>query len=359
MMLVQHADQQVQNATAQFDPSLGRTSSREKSGRAITALQDQSSLDSSDFLHNFAAAIEYEAKVILDLAPYVYDTPGRIVQILDGEGQPEAVMLNAPYYQHPETGQPVAAPPAPQAPPVDPKTGRPVQVKHYELRKGTYSVAVSVGRARQTLRQEALDAFDGIFQAMPDLIPILGPLKFQIDDFPKHEEVADLLRKVRAKMHPELEDNPQDPTALQAQLAGMKQQLDQLGQAHQQAVEEIKTKRAEQDAKIQTAKIQSDTQLQLQAMRDAAQIEVARITAAKESLDARMAALEEQMALQSQQAHEAALQAQDHAHTMQQQAAGADQAMAQQQDQQAASAAQAAQAAAQGPAGPAAAPGGP
>tara|TARA_B100000949_G_scaffold227216_1_gene233361 strand:- start:448 stop:3012 length:2565 start_codon:yes stop_codon:yes gene_type:complete len=110
MQLLQQADQYIQATTSTFDPSLGRGGS-DRSGRAVMALQQQSDAGTSQYLDNLASvSMTYEAKVILDLIPIVYDRPGRVVQLVKGEDEPSVAILNLPFFMDPESGRPRPVP---------------------------------------------------------------------------------------------------------------------------------------------------------------------------------------------------------------------------------------------------------
>jgi hypothetical protein len=111
--LAQMARDNVQAATAVFDPSLGKVPQKDRSGRAIMALQDQAESGTSHFLQNFAKyTLAYEALVVLDLMPAIYNRPERNVRIVMGDSREvEARMINAPSVTDQNTGQPMPAPP--------------------------------------------------------------------------------------------------------------------------------------------------------------------------------------------------------------------------------------------------------
>ena len=158
MQLLQSADQFIQSATAVFDPGLGRQNSKERSGRAILANREQSEAANSHFVQNLAdISMPYEARIILDLIPQIYDREGRICQMLDMEDKSEQVMVNAPFYQDPATKRPMAAPEG-MAPPLP--DGTAPEVKRFDLTKGIYSVDVNVGASYET-RMQAGASRDG------------------------------------------------------------------------------------------------------------------------------------------------------------------------------------------------------
>ena len=110
LMALDQARQFVQSATSVYAPSLGEMPQQQskQSGRAILALQQQSDAGTSQFLENLATiSIPHEARIVLDWMQYVYDRPGRVVQVLGEEDEEKSVMLNAPHVMSPE-GRPTA-----------------------------------------------------------------------------------------------------------------------------------------------------------------------------------------------------------------------------------------------------------
>ncbi|HEX6038907.1 portal protein [Longimicrobium sp.] len=296
LMLLQNATDWLQSTTATYDPSLGRQNPRERSGRAIVALQDQATLTSSDFLQNLAEiSLTCEAKIVLDLLPTIYDRPGRIAQTLDLEGETETVMLNASFTAD-QNGRPRAA-----------GEGMP-GAKTYDLRKGVYSVAVSIGRSRQTLQQEAVDEIGGILQAMPALLPIIGPTWFRYRDFPGSKEIADMLGKMRDQQYPFLKDGaaPDDPAALKAQLQQQGQQMQAMGAQLQEAMNKLQTDQVKAEADIRKAEIDSQTRLETERLKAEAQIEVERIRAAQKDLTQTKQMVADQREAAMDRSHEAA-----------------------------------------------------
>tara|TARA_R110000765_G_scaffold36063_1_gene80867 strand:+ start:423 stop:3065 length:2643 start_codon:yes stop_codon:yes gene_type:complete len=107
MLLLQQAREFIHQGTGAFESALGQQTSSAKSGKAIQALQNQHETGSSHFIDNLAEiSMTYEAKVILDLIPHIYDRPGRIARILDKEDEIKTVMLNTPFTMDPETKRP-------------------------------------------------------------------------------------------------------------------------------------------------------------------------------------------------------------------------------------------------------------
>jgi hypothetical protein len=339
MQLLAQADNFIQMTTATFDPSLGRISQQEKSGRAIMALQQQSDSAQSNYLQNLAdVSMVYEAKVVLDVLPVIYGRPGRIARILDEEGESETIILNQPYYTEPQTKRPVPLrpgqqPPMPPGPPQGPAGppgpgpmpgGSPPmpapkrpEVKHYDLSKGIYSVAVNIGKQKQTAMQEGAEMIGQILQSRPELMPILGPTWMKYQSWPGARELADLLTKMRDKQFPGLvggEDGQPSPAQVQQQMEQMGQQMQMMQAQLQAAVQKLETDFVKSQAALQKAEMEQQAMLQKAQMDNAAKVEVARTQAQSDQTLAELKAQLEgiKAMLQSREAeadreHEAAL----------------------------------------------------
>lgn len=359
MQLMGQADQFIQSTTAVFDPGLGRMNG-DRSGKAVLALQQQGDSANSHYLSNLAdVAMTYEAKVILDLIPKVYDRPGRVVQILDGEGDSAMAMLNQPFVVNPTTQRPMPAPQGPMAIPM-PQTGpgpfgpppqmpqgmppqgapqpaKPPVVKHYNLNTGTYGVSVTVGRSYQTRLEEGSAEIGQILQASPGLMPILGPLYFKFRDFPGAQEIADLLKRMRDKQYPGLDASEDDAQAAVSKAQALEQQVQQMQGQLQQAAEVIKGEQVKHGADVEREKMKlqasmeiehqkAELQIELQRMKNATTIEVAKINAMVKGAMQAGAAENELIALHEQQSHEMGMTAQQHQQMLAQQEAAAAQA---------------------------------
>jgi hypothetical protein len=304
MVLLQQAREFIHQGTGAFESALGQQSQTARSGRSVLALQQQYEQGSSHFLDNLAEiSLTYEAKVVLDLIPTIYDRPGRVARILDQEDETQTVLLNAPFMRDPRTqrprqvpapgmgaglppglppgagplvgppvpspqgmpspprlggppmGPPSSGPPVlppgvpppplgPGAPPMGPPMGGPPSPEtwNYDLRKGRYGVVVTVGRSFKSRALEGADEMGQLFQANPSLFPILGDLYLKFRDFPGHNEAAARVKKL---LPPPLQEQDGQPDAQQLQ-----QQLQQQGEMLQQLTQALdaKTREIETDA---------------------------------------------------------------------------------------------------------------
>ena len=284
MMALQEADQFIQASTSVFDPSLGRNSQKERSGKAIMASQQQADSATSHFLQNFAdISMVYEADVILDLLPHIYDRQGRVTQIVRGDdGKSEPAMLGMPYTVDPKTKRPVPAQP-----------GQP-GVKTIDLAKGRYAVSVSVGKNFQTRLEHGAEFMTDLVSKMPALIPMIGDLVFQFRDDPGAREIAKRLAKIREKQFPGLGEGEEGGQPSPEQLKG---QIEQMGQAMkgmqgqlQAAMHAMETEQAKQETarlkaqleaqtRMHTAELESQTKREIAAADNATKLEIANLGA--------------------------------------------------------------------------------
>lgn len=274
LSLLQAADSFIKASTAFYDPSLGDSNSSD-SGRKVLALQQQGDAGNSHFLDNLATiSMPHEARVLLDLVPYIYDRPGRVQQILgETDTEPREVMLNAPFVPGPD-GRPMPVPPEMAQAGVAPKG-----VKTYDLRKGSYAAVVDIGKDYKSRLREGSDEMAQVLQAAPELVKIIGDIYFKFRDFPGHTEIAERLKKM---LPPELHDDPNsenDPEALKGKLAAQQQSMDELKKAFDDAMQQLQTKQVEAGAKVQSEQVKAEAQMQLAQMRLEGERQLAEIQA--------------------------------------------------------------------------------
>jgi len=356
MLLLQQAREFIHEGTGAYESALGQQATNAKSGRAVLALQNQHTAGSSHFLDNLAEiSLTYEAKVVLDLIPFIYDRPGRVARILDREDNAKTVMLNQPFTMNPQTKRPMAAMPSPQPPtapqmgmgmpPQGPPMGMPGappappprpqgKVLHYDLKKGRYGVVVSIGKSYKSRNEEGADEMGNLFQANPSLFPILGDIYLKFRDFPGHLEAAERVKKM---LPPPLQakDNGPDPQQLQQQLQQAGQMVEQLTKALDEKTKllemdgqklqmQAQTAQGDQQAKLEIERMRNETQLAITEMKIRADEATAMLHAqvSREELTLTQRHQQEMAALQANHAQEQLAQT----HIQDQQAAASEMA---------------------------------
>lgn len=314
-------DQAIQATTFTPDPALGKHS-RDESGKAIEALQSQSQASTSNFMANMAQiSMTYEAKVIMDMIPRIYDRPGRIARILDFEDETKEVMLNQPFIMDQASGRPMPANqpqglaqlggPSPMttsgAAPMPTPAPQPKPLV-YNLTEGKYGVSVTIGKSYQSRMEQGKETLLSLFQVAPEVVPILLPTFMKFSDEPWAQDAFKLMKEVRDQKFPGLdkaEPGQETPEQLRAELEASKAKLKEAESIMGQMKQAIDTDQAKQQAQIEKARIDAEAKMAL-AGQDA------QTTSQLEELTQKFDAMLEQMKQQSA----AELQAMDNAHEM-------------------------------------------
>lgn len=318
-MLVAQADADLKGVTGRYDPSLGNISPTERSGKALREMKQQAEMGSSNYLDSLATGIRHEAKILLDLLKYVYVEPGRIARMVGDEpGDERSVMLNADFVR--------AKDGTPQRPPSAPvqflqelkgKVTRtaPPAVEHYDITKGDYMVVVDVGPSFKTQREENVSLMQSLYEASPDLAPLTIDLMAEELGGPFGRKLAE---RVRA-MNPNLpkDDQADIPPEAQAVIGQLTQQMEQMGQALQQAQQALATDQAKQQAQVQIAQMEQATKTRLEEMKLMADIALQRAKLESDEQRARFDAAMEKALQDDQQAHERYMAMLQHAQTVQ------------------------------------------
>ena len=218
----------LKSTTGVYDASLGNRSN-ETTGIAIKARQIQGDTGNYHFIDNLGVSITYEARVLVDLIPKIYDKPGRVARIIGEDGSEKKVTLNQEF---------------------DEGGIR----KIYDLNAGRYDVVVDIGPSFATRKEESVQGMLGFAQVAPELVPRYADLFVQGQDWPLADEIAD---RVRPADIPPKTDTPIPPHA-QQMISQLQQQNQMLQQGLQEATDMLKTQ-----------KLQLDTQERMQ-LRDIA-----------------------------------------------------------------------------------------
>lgn len=322
----------VQSATATHPPSLGQDTPAFRSGKAITALQSQSLSANSPYLDNFAdISLMYEAKVILDLIPSIYDRPGRIVRLMGEEGKTKLVPLNTPFVPSQNGGRPSLIPfgtPDEQTNALRAAQDPNSPVLMYDLNKGRYGLLeVTVGKSYQDERLEGLSEMGVIFQADPSMMAICGPEYFEYRNEKWSDKVAAILKRNRDHTMPWLSDQPTQ----QANVQQLQAELQQAQQMIQHLVQERQGKVVEQQGKLQVEQVAQQAETYRDQMKNELKLAVATLQGKFETMQNAMSLFFEERARLGTQQHEVGMAAADAHATLQQQQAQAAADLQQQQ----------------------------
>lgn len=327
-LMTQASENDLRAATGFYD--VGERETREQSGRAIMARQKQGELGNSDFLDGLARAIRHVGRIVIDLAPHIYDVP-RVMRILGTDNQPREVLIHA-------GNDPAAQAKLAELGAVE---GQKIE-RAFDLSAGKYDVTVAAGPNQGTARQEFAEAMGQIFQGNPGLFQIVGDLYFENLDIPNAKQIAERLKKT---LPPQLQDQPDQediPPAVQAQMAQMSQQIEQMGAALQEAQQAVEGKQLEIQSKerIALADAQSKAEIAAEEIASKERIEAMKfeLARAKAILDSQLAQMKldaenARIAFQAERAEQSQGREQQHAAQMADRAA-AERAIEQQQQTQ-------------------------
>lgn len=210
---MQISEHDIQAALGMYAASVGQPSN-EKSGKAIMARERSGDMSTFHYHDNLARSIRQCGRIIVDMAPKVYDTE-RVIRILGIDGEPDMVQLNPNLQQ------------------ASVKMGAKTI---YNLNVGKYDVSVSTGPSYTTRRQEAAEAMMQMTQGNPGMMQIMGDLMVKNMDWPGADEMADRLKLMLPPQiqQAEQKDGEQSPEVQQV-IAQAKQAIGQRDQQLQQA----------------------------------------------------------------------------------------------------------------------------
>lgn len=250
MATSQEADQDIRATIGIRDPLTDIPSSQ--SGKAIQLQISQGNLGTFEYLDNLNSAIKYAGKVIVDLIPHYFNYQHiREVMGLDENITPTPIMM--PYEDNGEL------------------------VMH-DLKKGYYSVTISVGPSYDSQRSEAADKLLELVDKYPNMMQMAGDLIVQNLDFKGAEELADRLRatippNILAATNNSNGDKGQMLQVLGSQIEQMNLQMQQMAQVNQelqnqlaQASQIINDKNADRQLELTKKQMEIEAQKELKVI---------------------------------------------------------------------------------------------
>ena len=232
----------MEAAVGMYRSNLGAQSNA-VSGRAKLADKREGDTANFHYLDNLTRSIEQVGRVIVDMIPRIYDTK-RQARIVGEDDQQDFVTIN------------------PDLPGAVSKQGK--KVVEINPGVGSYDVRVKAGPSYTSLRQESAEQLSLIFQAAPQLVPVLGDEWVRSQDWPGADKMA---RRLKALLPPEIqaieqEDGPDIPPEVVGQIQQLQAQIEQLSEALQQASREVDEKDQalkDKSQEIEVKKYQADT----------------------------------------------------------------------------------------------------
>lgn len=228
---LESASREMMMASGQYEATFG-VQSQELSGRALERRKNQGERATFHYLENESTAKRFLGKIIIDLAPKIYDTK-RVMRIMAEDGEEQEIVidpaLKAPIQQQEDT--------------LENKTAT-----LFNPGVGAYDVVASVGPNFETRRQEAFEAMKEMIVGVPELARVIGDLFVSQGDFPSAERIAE---RMRNWIPPDIRgDGPsQQEQMLMQQNQELMQMVQQLGTELQSKVAMEKLAKQEVDQK--------------------------------------------------------------------------------------------------------------
>lgn len=310
LQLVDLARGLVQVGTSTTDAAaLEQLAKKRVAKETIAGIANQGDAGNSNFITNLAEiSMPYEAKVVLDLIPTIFDRPGRIAQVLGLDNERKTVMLNQPFVMDPNTKRPVPA-----------QQGQQGTVKHHDFSKGKYGFVVEIGKSYKTRLQQGADALGQMIAGAPALMTLLGDIWAQFQDFPGHLEVA---KRFKAMLPPQVkgmeDEEPSTPEEQQAKLAQAGQMIQQLTQQLQELQKAVEGEQVKQQSETMRAEMDNATKERIAQDNNRAKVAIERIKADLERAKLLFEAKVNAANREDEQRHELGLAAADAEHEIQQ-----------------------------------------
>lgn len=246
VVAIQQCESDVRAAMGMYQASLGERE-RDESGVALKERKMAGDMANLNYADNESRAIQCYGEMIVDLIPYVYDTP-RIIQIVRPNGQTEPVLINQKYME-----------------------GN--QEREFDLKQIAVGITIDSGPSEPTTRKATQQTLIEIMKvAGPEQQQVLLPEIIRNTDMVNAGEVAEQLEQgLPPQYQKKRKDQPEVPPEIQQMIQAMGTQNKALQAALERAEQTINQKQIEADSKerieagknqIQLAKMQNDLVLE-------------------------------------------------------------------------------------------------
>lgn len=284
LTMAMHANDNIKATTGLFDSSLGALGNA-RSGVQERSQQRQGDMANFHFADNLNRSVRHAARCLVSMAPHYYDG-ARIIRIMGEDNKISSVAINQPAPKPtPDPNAPaqsLAPPVAPvqpgaplgpygqgDAPPID-QVAQADKILH-DLTVGEYDITVKAGPSYSTLREEAADSMIKVAGSWPKLMDIAGDEVIRVMDWPGADRIANRVAKSippelrgddEGNSPPAVVNTPKGPIPVEQasqMLVEMDQQIQQMGQALQEAQSGLDKAKLDNQTKLQQAQISADS----------------------------------------------------------------------------------------------------
>ena len=242
---IQMFDMAIKSTTAVPDSTLGNVDPTLKSGKAIAEVVANAQMSTSNFLDNLVRSMRYEGQIINDLLYPIYGVrPGRLMRVLNGEGEPEQLRLVG------QEGQPQVM-------------GAQQPDKVYKLTKDAhFNVIIKVTKSFDSRRTQEATIISELLSANPVLMTWFGDLFFKNQDGPGHQQMADRAKvmldpKILQLLAAKEQGGAEVPPEVQAELAALREQLQAAEGAMQELAQEREGKVLEHQSQLEIEQLKA------------------------------------------------------------------------------------------------------
>jgi hypothetical protein len=243
VQMLQLSTEQMRAASGQQNANFG-IKSEASSGVGIQRLKAQGEIATFHFPDNQVRALRYEARILIDLIPKVYDTK-RVIRILGIDGKEEKVEVDPELqgaYQEDYTEEDVK--------------------KIFNPNVGKYDVVIDTGPSYQTQRQEAFTFMTELAKTDQGFMQNYGDIVFRASDIPYSDQLAKRAEKMLPPQLQEKKGQPQIPPEVQQQMEQGKQTIQQLSTALENAHEEVtkmETEKLAKEKELEVKRVEANT----------------------------------------------------------------------------------------------------
>lgn len=224
---MQISSQELKDVSGQQDAKMG-AQTEEISGVAIARRQAQADNATYGFINNLARAIRLTGKIIIDIAPKIYDTK-RVIRILGEDGTESRVTVD---------------PEAPQA-------HQEQEIEYDKIETifnpglGKFDVMADIGADFATRRQETAAALSQIMAQNPQITGVAGDLLFKSYDFYLADEIAERLSRTIPEAIKSDKSSPE--------MQNLQQQIQQSQMISQQLMQQLAEEKRKRDVDVYKA----------------------------------------------------------------------------------------------------------
>jgi hypothetical protein len=296
MAAVAQASDDLKSTAGIYDAALGQGAG-DVSGKAIQARQQQSTISAFHFGDNLKRSVKQTARILIDLIPFVYNSPQRVVRIIGEDGTQQTVQVNNQGMQDDQGNLP------------------PGIEGVYNLTTGKYDVTINTGPDYQTKRQAAVDGQMELMKTIPNAAPLIADLVVSNMDIPQAQEISARLKTLLPPAIQAMEQKQTDiPPEFAQQYAQLQAQMQQLQQQLQQSATDLKYDLSKEQMRIQSDQTIAQAKIELERERIQASIITAELNAKVQQGQMNAQNEYDFLSQQIEQAHEFAMTSVDQAH---------------------------------------------